>query len=57
MAATSAVLDAPERITREEEEAHHEILSYKCEECGKIIAAPVENPTPTCCGGLMRNIG
>ena len=32
------------------------IASYKCEDCGKIIAAPSENPTPKCCGIEMRKI-
>jgi DNA-directed RNA polymerase subunit RPC12/RpoP len=32
------------------------ISSYKCEDCGKIIAAPGENPAPRCCGAEMRKI-
>jgi hypothetical protein len=32
------------------------ISSYKCEDCGKIIAAPSENPAPKCCGAEMRKI-
>ncbi len=32
------------------------ISSYKCEDCGKIIAAPSENPAPRCCGAEMRKI-
>jgi ABC-type ATPase with predicted acetyltransferase domain len=32
------------------------VSSYKCEDCGKIIAAPGANPTPKCCGAEMRKI-
>jgi hypothetical protein len=32
------------------------VSSYKCEDCGKIIAAPSENPPPRCCGAEMRKI-
>jgi hypothetical protein len=32
------------------------VSSYKCEDCGKIIAAPSENPAPKCCGAEMRKI-
>jgi hypothetical protein len=32
------------------------ITSYKCEDCGKIIAAPTLNPAPKCCGAEMRKI-
>ena len=32
------------------------IASYKCEDCGKIIAVPTANPTPKCCGAEMRKI-
>jgi hypothetical protein len=31
-----------------------ETASYKCEDCGKIIAAPVENPVPVCCEAHMH---
>lgn len=32
------------------------VTSYKCEDCGKIIAAPSDNPAPKCCGAAMRKI-
>jgi hypothetical protein len=32
------------------------VSSYKCEDCGKIIASPSENPPPRCCGAEMRKI-
>jgi hypothetical protein len=32
------------------------VSSYKCEDCGKIIAAPGDNPPPRCCGAEMRKI-
>ena len=32
------------------------VVSYKCEDCGKIIAAPGQNPVPRCCGDEMRKI-
>jgi ABC-type ATPase with predicted acetyltransferase domain len=32
------------------------VASYKCEDCGKIIAVPSENPAPKCCGAEMRKI-
>ncbi len=30
--------------------------SFKCQDCGKIIAAPASNPTPRCCGETMTRI-
>jgi len=30
--------------------------SYKCEDCGKIIAVPAEMPAPRCCGQHMTRI-
>jgi hypothetical protein len=33
-----------------------EIASYKCDECGKIIAAPVDQPAPACCDHEMERI-
>ena len=40
------------------------VSSYKCEDCGKIIAAPSENPAPRCCRGgnaqdslMVRSVG
>jgi hypothetical protein len=32
------------------------VSSYKCEDCGKIIASPSGNPNPRCCGDEMRKI-
>ena len=48
------VLEAPVR-EREEREVRI-VSSYKCEDCGKIIAATSENPAPKCCGAEMRKI-
>ena len=31
--------------------------SFKCEDCGKIIAAPEDGPAPVCCEYAMRRIG
>jgi len=31
--------------------------SYKCDECGKIIAAPADQPAPVCCEHAMVQIG
>ena len=52
MTATEAPVLERERDGRE----LHSISSYKCEDCGKIIAAPSENPAPKCCGAEMRKI-
>ena len=49
MPATEAPVLERERETRS-------VSSYKCEDCGKIIAAPSENPAPKCCGAEMRKI-
>jgi len=32
------------------------VSSYKCEDCGKIIAAPGDLPAPVCCENPMRKI-
>jgi hypothetical protein len=55
MAANSATLEAPRGVDEYVGE-DYEVLSYKCEECGKIIAVPSVNPIPTCCDDRMRNI-
>lgn len=52
MPATEAPVRERERDVRET----RSIASYKCEDCGKIIAAPSENPAPKCCGAEMRKI-
>ncbi len=39
-------------ITQEETQA---AASYKCDECGKIIAAPIDQ-RPRCCGQPMETI-
>jgi len=52
MPATEApVLERPGEVRES-----RSISSYKCEDCGKIIAAPSENPPPKCCGDEMRKI-
>jgi hypothetical protein len=33
-----------------------ENFSYKCDECGKIIAAPTDQPAPVCCEHPMIQI-
>ena len=52
MPATAAPVLERERDEREV----RSVSSYKCEDCGKIIAAPSENPAPKCCGAEMRKI-
>ena len=52
MPVTEAPLLERERDLRET----RSISSYKCEDCGKIIAAPSDNPAPRCCGAEMRKI-
>ena len=52
MPATEAPLLEHERDVREA----RSVSSYKCEDCGKIIAAPSDNPAPKCCGDEMRKI-
>jgi hypothetical protein len=52
MTATEAPLLERQRDVREAPS----ISSYKCEDCGKIIASPSENPAPKCCGAEMRKI-
>lgn len=32
-------------------------FSFKCDECGKIIAAPADEPAPHCCEHAMVQIG
>lgn len=49
-----AVKEAPVREAQPREA--RTISSYKCEDCGKIIAAPSDNPSPRCCGAEMRKI-
>ncbi len=49
-----AVKEAPAREAEARESKT--ISSYKCEDCGKIIAVPGENPAPRCCGDDMRKI-
>jgi hypothetical protein len=43
-------------LERERDVREAVVASYKCEDCGKIIAAPSENPAPRCCGAEMRKI-
>jgi hypothetical protein len=52
------VTDAPlmERAREREAGEVRIVISYKCEDCGKIIASPSENPAPRCCGEEMRKI-
>jgi len=52
MPATGVPVLEQERDVREA----RSVSSYKCEDCGKIIAAPNENPAPKCCGDEMRKI-
>jgi DNA-directed RNA polymerase subunit RPC12/RpoP len=49
-----AVKEAPVREAQSRQTPT--ISSYKCEDCGKIIAAPSDNPSPRCCGAEMRKI-
>jgi hypothetical protein len=49
------VIEAPVREPDRRREGPT-VSSYKCEDCGKIIAAPSENPAPKCCGAEMRKI-
>jgi hypothetical protein len=51
-----ATAEAPVREHEREARPAPTIASYKCEDCGKIIAAPGENPAPKCCGAEMRKI-
>ncbi len=57
MATDAAVLERPETIEQLPDDIEeYRVCSYKCEDCGKIIAAPSSNPTPHCCGAVMRII-
>lgn len=49
-----AVREAPAREVERSEVKN--VSSFKCEDCGKIIASPGANPTPKCCGAEMRKI-
>ena len=40
----------------EDEYVETYVSSYKCEECGKIIAAAGDRPAPICCGDPMHKI-
>ncbi len=51
-----ATLEAPATERDREQREQRTVSSYKCEDCGKIIAAPSENPAPKCCGAEMRKI-
>ena len=51
-----ATAEVPVRERGREMHESQTISSYKCEDCGKIIAAPSENPAPKCCGAEMRKI-
>jgi hypothetical protein len=48
--------EAPVRERDQKVREARTVSSYKCEDCGKIIAAPSENPAPRCCGAEMRKI-
>jgi hypothetical protein len=49
-----AVLEREEEA-KKRQQAGQDTGSFKCEECGKIIAAPADRP-PACCGEPMRRI-
>lgn len=50
------VTEAPVLEREETVREARTVSSYKCEDCGKIIASPGENPAPRCCGAEMRKI-
>jgi len=50
------LLDTGVVIDEDDVRAATEVSSYKCEECGKIIAAPSDWPAPACCENSMSKI-
>ena len=50
------LLDTGVVIDEDDVRAATKVASYKCEECGKIIAAPADWPAPSCCDNPMRRI-